>query len=63
MTKKTLECRECSIESTIEYDFDQVSEEPQYCPFCGSSYIEEELDDNLDLLKNGGYDDDMDAQW
>ena len=63
MTKKTLECSTCSIEATIEYDYDQIAEEPQYCPFCGSSYIEEELEDDLDLLKNGGFDDDMDIQW
>lgn len=63
MTKKTLECGTCGAEATIEFDYDQMNEEPQYCPFCGSSYIEEELEDDLDLLKNGGFDDDMDIQW
>lgn len=63
MTKKTLECSSCGVEATIEYDYDQIAEEPMYCPFCGSSYIEEELEDDLDLLKNGGFDDDMDIQW
>ena len=61
MTKKTLECNACSIEATIEYDYDQVSEEPLYCPFCGSSYIEE--DEDYDLLKDNVFDDDMDIQW
>jgi hypothetical protein len=60
MTKKTLECNNCSIESTIEYDYDSTGEEPIYCPFCGSSYIQEELED-FDLLKDDF--DDMDAQW
>ena len=63
MTKKIHECQECGVEATIEYDYDAVVEEPQYCPFCGSSYIKEELEDDLDLLKNGGFDDDMDIQW
>lgn len=61
MTKKTHECKECGVEATIEYDYDQVSEEPVYCPFCGSSYINEE--DDYDLLKDGGFDDDLDIQW
>lgn len=60
MTKKTLECNECAVEATIEYDYDQVSQEPEYCPFCGSSYIQEE--DDYDLLKDG-FEDDMDIQW
>ncbi len=63
MTKKLIECITCGAEATIDYDEDQINEDPNYCPFCGSSYIEDELDDNLDILKNGGYDDDMDAQW
>jgi RNA polymerase subunit RPABC4/transcription elongation factor Spt4 len=63
MTKITTECRECGVESTIEFDADNVDNQPEYCPFCGSSYIEEELEDDLDLLKNGGFDDDMDIQW
>ena len=44
MTKKTLECTECSVEVTIEYNYDEVGTEPEYCPFCGSSYIQEEED-------------------
>jgi DNA replicative helicase MCM subunit Mcm2 (Cdc46/Mcm family) len=63
MTKNTHECQDCGAEAVIEYDPDNVNQEPQYCPFCGSSYIEEELEDDIDLLKNGGFDDDMDIQW
>lgn len=63
MTKKHMECTTCGADTTIDYDEDQISEEPNYCPFCGSSYISNELDEDLDLLKNGGYDDDMDLQW
>lgn len=63
MTKKLMECITCGAEATIDYDEDQINEDPNYCPFCGSSYIEDELDDDLDILKNGGYDDDMDSQW
>jgi NAD-dependent SIR2 family protein deacetylase len=63
MTRKTMECISCGAEATIEFDIDQMNQEPVYCPFCGSSYIEDELDDDLDLLKNGGFDDDMDIQW
>ena len=60
--KKTHECKECSVETTIEFDYDSTGMEPQFCPFCGSSYIQEELED-FDLLKDGGFDDDMDIQW
>lgn len=63
MTKKTLECTMCSCEATIEYDYDNTGEEPQYCPFCGSSYIEEELEDDMNLLKGDGLDDDMEFKW
>jgi hypothetical protein len=63
MTKITNECISCGVESTIEFDAENVDNQPEYCPFCGSSYIEEELEDDLDLLKNGGFDDDMDIQW
>jgi RNA polymerase subunit RPABC4/transcription elongation factor Spt4 len=63
MTKITNECTACGVESTIEFDAENVDNQPEYCPFCGSSYIEEELEDDLDLLKNGGFDDDMDIQW
>jgi hypothetical protein len=44
MTKRTYECKECSCEATIEFDYDDIGEEPAYCPFCGSSYIKEEID-------------------
>ncbi len=63
MTKKHMECTTCGADATIDYDMDQINEEPNYCPFCGSSYISNELDEDLGLLKNGGYDDDMDLQW
>lgn len=58
--KKTLECTQCSIEATIEFDYDSTGEEPAFCPFCGSSYIEEELED-YDLLKDDF--DDMEFKW
>jgi DNA replicative helicase MCM subunit Mcm2 (Cdc46/Mcm family) len=63
MTKKTHECQECGVEATIEFDYDATLEEPQYCPFCGSSYIKEEIEDDVNLLKGDGFDDDMDLQW
>jgi|APGre2960657373_1045057.scaffolds.fasta_scaffold92157_3 hypothetical protein len=63
MTEKIHECLECGAEATIKYDYDSVIEEPQYCPFCGSSYIQEELEDDVNLLKGDGFDDDMDLQW
>ena len=44
MTKRTYECKECSCEATIEFNYDDIGEEPAYCPFCGSSYIKEEID-------------------
>lgn len=63
MTEKTHECLECGAEAIIKYDYDSVVEEPQYCPFCGSSYITEEIEDDVNLLKGDGFDDDMDLQW
>jgi hypothetical protein len=45
MTKKSYECKGCSCEATIEYSYDDVGEHPTYCPFCGNTYIEEELDE------------------
>ena len=59
-SKKTHQCVTCSCEATIEYDYDQTGEEPKFCPFCGSSYIEEDLED-FDLLKDDF--DDVDVQW
>ena len=61
MIKQLLECQECGTESHIEYDNDNVIGTPEYCPFCGSSYIEESVNDDADLLKDDI--DDMDLQW
>jgi hypothetical protein len=58
MTKKSLECKECSCEATIEYNYDEVGEEPMYCTFCGAPYIEEELDE-----MEYPHDDAMDDEW
>jgi DNA replicative helicase MCM subunit Mcm2 (Cdc46/Mcm family) len=44
MTKKTYECKECSCEATIDFNYDEVGEEPTFCPFCGNTYIQEEID-------------------
>lgn len=57
MTKKTYECKSCSCEATIDFNYDEVGEEPLYCPFCGDTYIEEELD--LEYP----HDNTMDDEW
>lgn len=61
MIKQVCECQECGVEATIEFDTDNVTNAPEYCPFCGSSYIEESSNTNDDLLKDDI--DDMDLQW
>jgi hypothetical protein len=58
MTKKTLECKNCAVECTITYDYDEVGEDPTLCPFCGEQYIEEELKD-MEYPLN----DNMDDEW
>jgi hypothetical protein len=57
MTKKSYECKECSCEATIEFDYDDIGEEPMYCPFCGASYIEEDLEE-MEYPNN-----DVDDEW
>jgi len=57
MTKKSFECKECACEAKIEYDYDDIGQEPLYCPFCGTPYIEEELDE-MEYPNN-----DMDDEW
>ena len=61
MIKQVCECQECGVEATIEFDTDNVTNAPEYCPFCGSSYIEESVNDDADLLKDDI--DDLDLQW
>ena len=57
MTKKSYECKDCSCEATIEFDYDAIGEEPMYCPFCGASYIEEDLEE-MEYPNN-----DVDDEW
>lgn len=45
MTKRTHECNECSCEATIDFNYDEIGQEPLFCPFCGSPYITEEIDE------------------
>ena len=61
MIKQVCECQECGVEAIIEFDTDNVTNAPEYCPFCGSSYIEESTNNDADLLKDDI--DDMDLQW
>jgi hypothetical protein len=56
MTKKNYECKECSCEATIDFDYDETGEEPIYCPFCGASYIEEDINEME-------YPNDLDDEW
>ena len=56
--KKTLECNSCSCEATIDFNFDEIGQEPLFCPFCGEPYINEELDE-LEYP----HDNSMDDEW
>jgi len=55
--KKTFECQSCACEATIEYNYDEVGEEPTFCPFCGNPYIEEDLEE-MEYPHN-----DLDDEW
>lgn len=56
--KKTLECNSCSCEATIDFNYDEIGQEPLFCPFCGEPYINEEIDE-LEYP----HDNTMDDEW
>lgn len=41
MSKKLVECHDCSVETVILDKFDEIdSKDIKHCPFCGSENIE-----------------------
>ena len=50
MSAKTtidLECNACGAEYMITFDYDEVIDEPDSCPFCGNSisnYVKDDTD-------------------
>ena len=51
MSAKTtieLECNSCGAEYMITFDYDEVIEEAEHCPFCGSHIDDYGSDENAD---------------
>jgi len=45
LKSKSFSCDECGSEYSIHYDEEEILNDPEFCPFCGSS-LEEYLDLN-----------------
>jgi len=55
---KKINCNNCESEYFLKYYFEKVTNEPQYCPFCGEE-IEEDYDDDDDEEE---YEEDLDEE-
>jgi predicted RNA-binding Zn-ribbon protein involved in translation (DUF1610 family) len=43
-----MSCPNCESQYALDFHLDNVSNEADYCPFCGEEIPEEDLDDDLD---------------
>jgi NAD-dependent SIR2 family protein deacetylase len=54
---KKVNCNNCESEYFLKYFFEKVTNEPQYCPFCGEE-IEEDYEDDEDEEEEDNFEDD-----
>ena len=55
-----MSCPNCESQYAVEFLEENVSGEPDYCPFCGDEIPEEDLDDDYD---DDEEDEDEDGSW